>query len=591
MPLPNFRPLIPALLERKKSVPDENAIVRQRRLAAFWLVLLFALSVQAGTYDLVVDEKAVNLTGRERVGIAVNGSFPAPTLRWREGEEVVLRVTNRLNEPTSIHWHGIVLPYDMDGVPGISFPGIPPGETFTYRFTLRQSGTYWYHGHSAMQEQLGLMGAIIIAPSVGEIHAYDRDYTVILSDWSNENPHRVLSKLKKQSDYYNFQKRTVFDFFRDLSDKGFKETMTGRLAWGKMRMDPTDIADVTGYTYTFLVNGQPPGANWTALFKPGERIRLRFINAAAMTHFDVSIPGLKMRVVQADGQNVRPVEVDEFRIAVAETYDVVVEPREPKAYTLFAETMDRSGYAGAILAPRRGMKAEVPALRPRPLVSLAEMGAAHGMNHDSGDAGPHAAVKRAPEEKHRMNGHEVHDMAGMDHAAMAGMDHAMSGHDGHGMTDHGQGHADRGYRVLSYADLESAEKHLNWREPDREIVLRLTGTMNRYIWSIDDKKYSEAEPIRLKYGERVRFTYVNETMMNHPLHLHGLWQDLDNGQGPFNPRKHVVNVGPGETVRVDVSADAPGEWAFHCHLVYHMETGMFRKIIVEHPDAAAKRDA
>ncbi|MGX2038723.1 copper resistance system multicopper oxidase [Methylocaldum sp. MU1018] len=572
-------------------MPDENAIVRQRRLAAFWLVLLFALSVQAGTYDLVVDEKAVNLTGRERVGIAVNGSFPAPTLRWREGEEVVLRVTNRLNEPTSIHWHGIVLPYDMDGVPGISFPGIPPGETFTYRFTLRQSGTYWYHGHSAMQEQLGLMGAIIIAPSVGEIHAYDRDYTVILSDWSNENPHRVLSKLKKQSDYYNFQKRTVFDFFRDLSDKGFKETMTGRLAWGKMRMDPTDIADVTGYTYTFLVNGQPPGANWTALFKPGERIRLRFINAAAMTHFDVSIPGLKMRVVQADGQNVRPVEVDEFRIAVAETYDVVVEPREPKAYTLFAETMDRSGYAGAILAPRRGMKAEVPALRPRPLVSLAEMGAAHGMNHDSGDAGPHAAVKRAPEEKHRMNGHEVHDMAGMDHAAMAGMDHAMSGHDGHGMTDHGQGHADRGYRVLSYADLESAEKHLNWREPDREIVLRLTGTMNRYIWSIDDKKYSEAEPIRLKYGERVRFTYVNETMMNHPLHLHGLWQDLDNGQGPFNPRKHVVNVGPGETVRVDVSADAPGEWAFHCHLVYHMETGMFRKIIVEHPDAAAKRDA
>lgn len=572
-------------------MPDENAIVRQRRLAAFWLVLLFALSVQAGTYDLVVDEKAVNLTGRERVGIAVNGSFPAPTLRWREGEEVVLRVTNRLNEPTSIHWHGIVLPYDMDGVPGISFPGIPPGETFTYRFTLRQSGTYWYHGHSAMQEQLGLMGAIIIAPSVGEIHAYDRDYTVILSDWSNENPHRVLSKLKKQSDYYNFQKRTVFDFFRDLSDKGFKETMTDRLAWGKMRMDPTDIADVTGYTYTFLVNGQPPGANWTALFKPGERIRLRFINAAAMTHFDVSIPGLKMRVVQADGQNVRPVEVDEFRIAVAETYDVVVEPREPKAYTLFAETMDRSGYAGATLAPRRGMKAEVPALRPRPLVSLAEMGAAHGMNHGSGDAGPHAAMKRAPEEKHRMNGHEVHDMAGMDHAAMAGMDHAMSGHDGHGMTDHGQGHADRGYRVLSYADLESAEKHLNWREPDREIVLRLTGTMNRYIWSIDDKKYSEAEPIRLKYGERVRFTYVNETMMNHPLHLHGLWQDLDNGQGPFNPRKHVVNVGPGETVRVDVSADAPGEWAFHCHLVYHMETGMFRKIIVEHPDAAAKRDA
>ncbi|HYE36909.1 copper resistance system multicopper oxidase [Methylocaldum sp.] len=562
--------------------------MKKRQVAAFCFALLSALSAQAGTYDLVVGKKAVNLTGRERTSLVVNGSMPAPTLRWREGEEVTLRVTNRLGEPTSIHWHGIVLPYDMDGVPGISFPGIPPGETFTYRFKLGQSGTYWYHGHSAMQEQLGLMGAIIIEPAKGEIQTYDRDYTVILSDWSDENPHRVLSKLKKQSDYYNFQKRTVFDFFRDLSGKGVKETMADRLAWGEMRMDPTDIADVTGYTYTFLVNGQSPEANWTALFKPGERIRLRFINGAAMTHFDVKIPGLKMRVIQADGQNVEPVEVDEFRIAVAETYDVLVEPRENRAYAVFAEAMDRSGYAGATLAPRRGMRAEVPALRPRPLVTLAEMGAAHGMNHGS------AAMNHSPEEETGANGHEGHDMAGMDHASMPEMNHSMSphaGHEGHAMADHGEEPAGTAHRVLTYADLKSATKHADWREPDREIVLRLTGTMNRYIWSINGKKYSEAEPIRLKYGERVRFTYINETMMNHPLHLHGMWQDLDNGKGPFNPRKHVVNVKPGETVHVDVPADAPGEWAFHCHLVYHMETGMFRKIIVEYPDTAAKKGA
>jgi CopA family copper-resistance protein len=572
-------------------VQTVNAIIRQCRIAGFWLAILVSLPVQARSYELVIDKKTVNLTGRERTAITANGSLPAPTLRWREGEEVALRVTNRLDESTSIHWHGIVLPYDMDGVPGISFPGIPPGETFTYRFRLMQSGTYWYHGHSALQEQLGLMGAIIIDPSEGDTHAYDRDYTVMLSDWSDENPHRVLSKLKKQSDYYNFQKRTVFDFFRDLSDKGFKETMADRLAWGEMRMDPTDIADVTGYTYTFLVNGQNPEASWTALFKPGERIRLRFVNASAMTHFDVRIPGLKMRVIQADGQNVEPVEVDEFRIAVAETYDVLVEPRDARAYAIFAEAMDRSGYAQATLAPRRGMRAEVPPLRPRPLVSLAEMAAAHGMDHGSGAEGPHAGMKHAPEPPPRTNGHEGHAMADMDHAAMQHQASPHAGHEGHAMPDHGQEHADTAERVLSYADLKSAEKHEDWREPDREIVLRLTGTMNRYIWSINGKKYSEAEPIRLKYGERVRFTYINQTMMNHPLHLHGMWQDLDTGRGPFNPRKHVVNVKPGETVHVDVPVDAPGEWAFHCHLVYHMETGMFRKIIVEPPDAAAKKGA
>jgi copper-resistance protein, CopA family len=549
----------------------------------------------AGEYDLVIEKKAINLTGRDRMATTINGSVPGPVLRWREGEDVTIRVTNRLNKPTSIHWHGIILPANMDGVPGISFDGIAPGASFTYRFTLKQSGTYWYHSHSELQEQAGMYAPIIIEPAQREPYRYDREYIVMLGDWTDEDPHTVFAKLKKQSGYYNFNKRTAFDFFRDAAEKGWGTTISDRLEWGRMRMDPTDIADVTGYTYTFLINGKPPKANWTALFKRGERVRLRFINGSAMTYFDIRIPGLKMTVVQADGQDVQPVTVDEFRIAVAETYDVIVEPESARAYTLFAEAMDRSGYARGTLAPREGLSAPIPQMRPRPLLTMADMGMAHGP----------------------MSGPQAAGMAGMDHEGhmdgMHGMGHAAMGHDKanamtammHGPDDHGRGNemiammptnrlnepgiglgVEDG-RVLVYTDLRNIKPGYDLREPSRDIELHLTGSMQRFIWSFDGKKHSEAEPIRLQYGERVRFTFVNDTMMNHPLHLHGMWSELDNGADAYKPRKHVINVKPGERLSFEVTADALGEWAFHCHLLYHMEAGMFRKVVVTRDGVAS----
>ncbi|MGH8523920.1 MAG: copper resistance system multicopper oxidase, partial [Gammaproteobacteria bacterium] len=518
----------------------------------------------------------------DKVVPTINGSVPGPALRWREGEEVLIRVTNRLDEPTSIHWHGIILPASMDGVPGISFDAIAPGATFSYRFTLKQSGTYWYHSHSAFQEQAGMYAPIIIAPAERENYRYDRDYIVMLSDWTDEDPHTVYAKLKKQSGYYNFNRRTASDFYRDVADKGWGATISDRIEWGRMRMDPTDIADVTGYTYTFLINGKPPAANWTALFKTGERVRLRFINGSAMTYFDVRIPGLKMTVVQADGQDVQPVAVDEFRIAVAETYDVIVDPENDRAYTLFAEAMDRSGYARGTLAPREGLSAPIPEIRLRPLLTMADMGMAHG-------------PMTGPPQAAGMGGH-MDGMHGMRHAATDKpneMTAMMHGPDDHGpgnemiammplsrLSEPGIGLETTDRRVLVYTDLRNSKPGYDLRKPIREIELHLTGNMQRFMWSFDGKKYSEAEPIRLRYGERVRFTFVNDTMMNHPLHLHGMWSDLDNGAGAYKPRKHVINAKPAERLSFEVTADALGEWAFHCHLLYHMEAGMFRKVVV-----------
>jgi len=531
----------------------------------------------AGVYNLVIEETTVNITGRDRTAMAINGTVPGPLLRWREGEEITINVTNRLDESSSIHWHGAIVPYDMDGVPGISFDGIAPGETFTYRFTIKQSGTYWYHSHSGTQEQSGHYAPLIIDSAKPEPYRYDRDYVVLLSDWTDEDPDRVFAKLKKMSGYYNFNKRTVFDFFRDVADKGWGPTIADRLAWNRMRMDPTDIADVTGYTYTFLMNGQPPGANWTTLFKPGERVRLRFINGAAMTYFDVRIPGLKMEVVQADGQDVEPVVVDEFRIAVSETYDMIVEPREDRAYTIFAEAMDRSGYARGTLAPRLGMSAPIPEMRPRPIRTMADMGMGE---MDMGQ---------------RQTGEKPGMMPGMGHGAMAPGEEPVWRHgpDTHGrgnsmvammarsrLSEPGAGLEDTGTRVLLYTDLRSREPGYDRRKPEREIELHLTGNMERYIWGFDGKKYSESAPVRFKYGERLRVTLVNDTMMEHPIHLHGMWMELENGNGEYNPRKFTINVKPGERLSFDVTVDALGQWAFHCHLLYHMDAGMFLKVIV-----------
>jgi CopA family copper-resistance protein len=537
------------------------------------------LSELAGNVlDLVIGEQRVNFTGRLRTAITVNGSLPAPILRFREGDTLTLRVRNALEEDTSIHWHGFILPANMDGVPGLSFHGIHPGETFTYEFLLKQSGTYWYHSHSAMQEARGLYGAIIIEPKTPELFHYDREHVVLLSDWSDTDPHRILNNLKKQASYYNYHQRTVGDFFRDVKAKGFAAAWADRKMWGQMRMTPTDLADVSAAAYTYLVNGVTPASNWTGLFKPGEKVRLRFINAAAMSYFDIRIPGLKMTVVAADGQNVQPVDVEEFRIGVAETLDVIVEPMS-EAYTIFAQSADRTAYARATLATAAGLSAAIPELDPRPLLSMADMG--HDMSAGMGDM----------------------DMSGMDHS-MHGMSHDMpmqthpaseSNNPGVDMQammpmarldDPGVGlrESDRPgvtRRVLTYADLKSAFPDPDGREPSRDIELHLTGHMERYVWSFDGIPFASAEPLRLKYGERVRLILVNDTMMEHPIHLHGMWSDLEDEDGNFLVRKHTISMPPGTRRSYRVTADALGRWAYHCHLLMHMDSGMFREVRVE----------
>ncbi len=560
---------------------------------ALGALLLAPLTVQAGVYDLTIGEGELRLSDGARKALTVNGRTPAPELRFKEGEDVELRVTNTLDRDTSLHWHGLILPYTQDGVPGISFPGIKPGETFTYRFTVKQSGTYWYHAHSDFQEIEGLYGPLVIEPKAREPYRYDREYTLLLADWHDTRPETVYANLKKQSDYYNRNQRTLGDFIADASANGMMATLRDRLDWGGMRMTPTDIADIAGFR--FLVNGQDSEQNWTGLFKPGERVRLRIINGSGMSYFDLRIPGLKMTVVQADGNDVQPVTVDELRIAVAETYDVIVQPQEERAYTFFAEAMDRSGYARATLTPRAGLQAEVPALRERPLLSMADMGMSHeGMDHGgmamAGQGADAAGADMAGMDHSSMAGMDHSKMQGMDHSQMAGMDHSATAAPksdyapSSGLTPQP---AEPGNRLLVYADLKAMRPYADYRAPDRTIEFRLTGNMERYFWSIDGKKYSEAEPIRLTYGERVRIRFVNDTMMTHPMHLHGMWMQLDKGNGRFNPLKHVVSVAPGSTLDVDVPADALGEWAFHCHLIYHMAAGMMRKVIVEPAPASA----
>ncbi len=557
-------------------------------------------------FDLFIGETPVNITGAARTAMTINGSLPGPILRWREGETVTLRVRNRLKEDTSIHWHGIILPANMDGVPGLSFHGIAPDGMYEYKFKVNQNGTYWYHSHSGLQEQVGVYGALVIDAKEPEPFSYDRDYVVLLSDWTDENPSRVLAKLKKQSDYYNQHKRTVGDFIDDVSEMGWSAAVADRKMWAEMKMSPTDLADVSGYTYTYLMNGQAPDGNWTGIFKPGEKIRLRFINASAMTYFDVRIPGLKMTVVAADGLHVKPVSVDEFRIAVAETYDVIIEPDSEQAYTVFAQSMDRTGYARGTLAVQEGLSAPVPSPDPRPLIAMGDMGMDHGsmggMDHGNMAGMDHGSM--AGMDHGSMQG----GMAGMDHSQMAGMDHsgmagmagmagAMQAHPAsetnnplvdmqtmtptHKLDDPGIGLRDNGRRVLTYSDLRSTFLDPDGREPSRTIELHLTGHMEKFSWSFDGIKFSDAEPLRLKYGERVRITLVNDTMMAHPIHLHGMWSDLEDANGNFLVRKHTIDMPPGSKRSYRVTADALGRWAYHCHLLLHMEMGMFREVRVD----------
>ncbi|QBY50467.1 copper resistance system multicopper oxidase [Cupriavidus oxalaticus] len=557
-------------------------------------------------FDLVIGESLVNFTGKPMVATTINGMLPGPTLRWREGDTVTIRVTNRLREATSIHWHGIILPFGMDGVPGISFAGIAPGETFTYRFKVAQQGSYWYHSHSGFQEMTGVYGGIVIDPAAGREHGHaDRDHTVLLSDWTDEDPMRVLTKLKVQSDYYNYNQPTAVDFFRDAARDGMKQALDKRRMWNQMRMSPTDLADLSGATLTYLTNGVTPAGNWTGLFRRGETVRLRFINGSGNTFYDVRIPGLKLRVVQADGQDLEPVTVDEFRFGPGETCDVVVAPQDD-AYTIFAQSIDRTGYARGTLAVREGLSAPVPALDKPEWLTMADMmgdmggmghGGAHGMDHGS-----------------------MHGMAAMNHGAMPGMDHSQHGmdHSQHGMAampaeaslkvpskaarharteygagtdmrvdtartnldDPGIGLRNNGRRVLTLADQHTIGGPMDPRGPGREVELHLTGNMERYTWSFDGVEFGKSTPIYFKHGERLRVILHNDTMMTHPMHLHGMWSELEAPDGSFQARRHTIPVQPAQRISFLVTADALGRWAWHCHLMMHMDAGMFREVVV-----------
>lgn len=602
-------------------------------------------------FHLTIKRETIEVDGIRTQAVTINGTVPGPLLRLQEGRNAVIHVKNELDEDTSIHWHGLILPYQMDGVPGVTFPGIKAGETFTYRFPVTQAGTYWYHSHSGLQEQLGHYAPIVIEPAGKDLYQFDRDYVVVLSDWTFKNPTKLMAKLKKSEGYFNHQKRTVVDFLTDIKEIGWGAAWAKAGMWGNMRMSSRDLLDITGAEYTYLMNGLAPDSNWSGLFKKGEKVRLRFINAGAMTLFDVRIPGLKMTVVQADGQNVQPVEVDEFRIGNAETYDVIVEPTADQAYTIFAEAMDRSGYARGTLAPREGMVGAIPPPRQISERGMNSMGAGHEMHMEHGN---HAMDKHTMSGSHNMtppsmdhgmdhgtdhsahNGHNMQQAAAeMDHSAHAT---AVPDHSGHNMGDmpgmnnhgehgsmgmdshsshtmpaasamsadyrhgdhHGPGaamivdqpvqrlddpgvglHSTADHKVLVYRDLKAHRPWPDQRAPAREIELHLTGNMERYMWSFDGRKFSEVDsPIMFKHGERLRLVLINDTMMDHPIHLHGMWMELENGHGDLRPRKHTIIVKPGEKVAAQITADAMGDWAFHCHLMYHMKAGMFRVVRV-----------
>ena len=519
--------------------------------------------IRGREFNLSIEPQLVNFTGRDRMATTINGGVPGPTLRWREGDEVTIHVTNRLAESTSIHWHGILLPWQMDGVPGLSFDGIAPGTTFTYRFKVNQSGTYWYHSHSRFQEQTGTYGALIIDPLDANPAAADREHVLLLSDWTDEDPMRVFARLKKEGHYYNYNQRTIGDIREDIARAGFSQNRRNRHMWNRMRMNDWDISDVTGASYTFLMNGRTPTANWTALFERGDRVRLRIINGSAMTIFDVRIPGLEMTVVATDGQDVEPVTIDEFRIGVAETYDVIVRPSADSAYTLFAQAIDRSGFARGTLAPAAGLTAEVPELDAPQALTMSDMGMAMAM--DMSGEHDHASMTAA------MSSESAGPRAAVDMRAASPQTR---------FADPGIGLRNRNWRVLTYGALQRLQPFTPTPDPTREIELHLTGNMMRYMWSMDGVRFSDASPIELQHGETVRFSIINDTMMNHPIHLHGLWSDLLTSNTGQTVRKHTIVVQPGQLTRYDVTADALGPWAYHCHLLYHMDAGMFRVVNV-----------
>lgn len=566
--------------------------------------------VLSGTeFNLTIAETRVNITGKPRIATLVNGSLPAPTLIWREGDTVTIRVKNELPVDSSIHWHGMILPSNMDGVPGFSYAGIKPGETFTYQFTIQQNGTYWYHSHSAYQEQTGAYGSIVILPKKPEPIESDYDFVVQLSDWSDTAPEQIYANLKKMGSYYNFSERTVGDFWDEVKTKGLFNAWNARKMWDKMRMSDRDISDVTGSTYTYLMNGLSPNAHWRAVVESGKKVRLRFINSSAMTFFDIRIPGLKITVVASDGHLIKPIDVDEFRIGVAETYDIIITPdTHNQPYAIFAQAIDRSGYAIGSITSDPTQLAVAPPMDPKPILTMKDMGMKmsdmsemSGMNHSKHEM---PGMENMNHSKHTMPSmknmnHSEHTMPSMKN--MDSMTIPMDMHpklpqvkvprkDGpqvemrainpmYRLSDPGVGLRDNGRKVLTYADLKNLYPTRNEPKPTKELILHLTGNMERYMWSIDGIPLDEAPPLKFAYGERIRITFINDTMMNHPMHLHGLWSDLENGDENHIPRKHTIIVQPGSKISYRVTMITRGDWAFHCHMLYHM-MGMFRRVQV-----------
>lgn len=547
--------------------------------------------VHTGPFTLRVAKQNFQFGSKQQSSITLNGQMPGPLLRFTEGQTAIIDVVNQLKEDTSVHWHGIILPSDMDGVPGLSFAGIKPNSTFRYTFDLNQNGTYWYHSHSGLQEQSGHIGPLVIAPKNGDIGA-DREHTILLSDWTFADPHDIYRHLKVSEGYYNYQKRTIFNTLQDIHTNGLAATWQTRSMWNSMRMDPRDIADVSSSVYTYLMNGKDSLMNYEALFKPGEKVRLRLINGSAMTYFDFRIPGLSLTVVAADGQPVKPVTVDEIRIAIAETYDVVVQPKSHKAYTLFAESYDRSGFVRGTLTPQPGLTAAVPPRRKMVERGMNAMSMGHEMSghHTMDMPGSSSSVPMSATTGHMHMEHSSPQPVEVpvskipirhsptEHGAGA----AMIAHDPRPRMDEpGLGLENNGRRVLVYQDLIGATPWPDNRPPQRHIELHLTGNMQRYMWSFDGLKFSEVTgPIHFEYGERLRLILVNDTMMDHPIHLHGMWMELENGQSP-RPRKHTISLKPAEKLSLLITADAKGKWAFHCHLLYHMKAGMFRVVSVQ----------
>lgn len=499
-----------------------------------------ALSAKAEIveYNLDVDYKTVNITGKNIRAMSVDDSIPAPTIEATVGD--ILRVTfnNKMDVETSVHWHGVLLPNDQDGVPYLTTPPIQPGESFTYEYPIIHHGTYWYHSHTGLQEQRGVYGALVFHPAAGEVEKADHEAVIVLSDWTDEDPNQVMHNLKKSDDYYALKKNSVQSWLKVF--KHGSQAISNRLNGAWTRMGVMDVSDV-GYD-AFLVNGEIQHTISTV--KKGESIRLRIINAGASSYFNLEYAGGSMMIVAADGVDVEPVRVDRQRIAIAETFDVIVTIPDNGSYEFRATSEDGTGYSSTILGEGALSKApDIP--KPNPFL----------MGHSG----------------HEMNQTDMGGMSEENEESML-MDHSVMNHD-MGMKE------PLSLRMSEYELLRSMRPTtFNPDNPQREVKLELTGNMERYVWSFNNKVLSEDSKIMIRKGETVRFVMENKTMMHHPIHLHGHFFRVLNGQGKFSPLKHTVNVPPMQTVTIEFYANEEKDWFFHCHNLYHMKSGMTRVI-------------